>query len=323
MSRIEVQLQRLPVIAEVVVRGLGLRASGVTHPSAIDVFEDAKPGVRAPESAEGEGRGLQFRGYVEIDGGTGESIGGCCCRRHGAPPGHVAQVLTYYTFHTFHRRRSSTPCIDALGAKLDAIHFCMMTQQHNDSIPTDVSRLLEAWRGGDVDARDRLMDRVYDELHRLAQRAMRSERQITLQPTALVNEAFMRLADAQVPWNDRAHFFAVAATTMRRILVDEARRRQADKRGGGEAPMVLDEALAADPSAVAFEPSQQLLALDDALQELAALDERKSRVLELRLFSGLTIDETAAVLDISHATVERDLKMARAWLSNALRPTSD
>lgn len=187
---------------------------------------------------------------------------------------------------------------------------------------SEVSRLLGAWRQGDADARDQLVTLVYGELHRLAQRSMRSERQLTLQPTALVNEAFMRLANADVPWNDRAHFFAVAATTMRRILVDEARRRKADKRGGGEAPMALDEALAADPTAVAFEPSRELLALDEALAELATLDRRKCQVLEMRLFAGRTIEETAAALAVSRATVERDLKMARAWLASSLKSTT-
>lgn len=189
-----------------------------------------------------------------------------------------------------------------------------------DGNPTsEVSRLLGAWRRGNSAARDQLVSLLYDELHRLAQRSMRSERQMTLQPTALVNEAYMRLANADIPWTDRAHFFAVAATTMRRILVDEARRRQAEKRGGGEAHIPLDEALAGDES-IATEPTHQLLALDEALRELAALDSRKSQALELRLFAGLTIEETAEALDVSHATVERDLKMARAWLANTLNP---
>ncbi|MCH9651947.1 MAG: sigma-70 family RNA polymerase sigma factor [Deltaproteobacteria bacterium] len=191
-----------------------------------------------------------------------------------------------------------------------------------DGNPTsEVSRLLSSWRRGDSAARDQLMGLLYDELHRLAQRSMRSERQITLQPTALVNEAYMRLADAEISWTDRAHFFAVAATTMRRILVDEARRRLAEKRGGGEAPMALDEALAGDESMFG-QPTHQLLALDEALRELATLDPRKSKALELRLFAGLTIEETAQALEVSHATVERDLKMARAWLANTLNPAA-
>ena len=182
---------------------------------------------------------------------------------------------------------------------------------------TEVSRLLVAWKQGDDIARDQLMALVYDELHQLAGRYMRSERQMTLQPTALVNEAYLRLADAGVPWTGRVHFFAVAAGIMRRILVDEARRRRADKRGGGEVPLQLDEAL------VAIQPASDLLALDLALERLASVDERKCRVLELRFFAGLTIDETAAALEVSHATVERDLKMARAWLADELNPSSD
>ena len=184
---------------------------------------------------------------------------------------------------------------------------------------TEVSRLLDAWQGGDEGARDQLMEAVYDELHRLARRHMRSERQLTLQPTALVNEAYLRLADAEIPWSGRVHLFAVAANTMRRILVDEARRRKAEKRGGGEAPLPLDEALVDGGPPIGIEPAQELLALDEALNELAQVDERKSKVLELRLFAGLTIDQTAQALEVSAATVERDLKMARAWLADAMR----
>ena len=183
---------------------------------------------------------------------------------------------------------------------------------------TEVSRLLAAWHEGDAKARDQLMDVVYTELHRLAQRQMRSERKLTLQPTALVNEAFLRLADAEVAWTGRVHFFAVAAGVMRRILVDEARRRKALKRGGGESPLPLDEGLLEGDPGLVLAPEQELLTLDRALDELAALDPRKGRVVELRLFAGLSIDDTAEVVGVSHATVERDLKMARAWLKDAL-----
>jgi RNA polymerase sigma factor (TIGR02999 family) len=178
---------------------------------------------------------------------------------------------------------------------------------------SEVSQLLEAWAEGDGKAQDRLIPLVYEELHRVARRAMAADRQVTLQPTALVHEAFLRLTDAAVQWNGRVHFFAVAARLMRRILVDEARRRKADKRGGGEALLPLDEAL------IPVERADDLLALDDALAALSQLDERKARVVELRFFAGLTIEETAAALAVSHATVERDLKLAKAWLADALK----
>ncbi len=178
---------------------------------------------------------------------------------------------------------------------------------------SEVSRLLAAWKEGDAEARDQMMPLVYDELHRLAQRYMATERQITLQPTALVNEAYLRLMGADVPWNDRVHFFAVAAGIMRRLLVDEARRRQAKKRGGGEPVLTFDEEL------LPIERSDELIALDDALEALAAVDERKGRVVELRFFAGLTIAEAAQALEVSHATVERDLAMARAWLIDEMK----
>jgi RNA polymerase sigma factor (TIGR02999 family) len=190
---------------------------------------------------------------------------------------------------------------------------------------SEVSLLLERWRDGDETARGRLLELVYDELHRLAQRHMRRERQLTLQPTALVHEAYLRLAGAQIPWTGRVHFFAVAANTMRRVLVDGARRRRAEKRGGGEVLLPLEEALAEDGrDAAAVSSAEDLLVIDAALEELGRLDPRKVRVLEMRLFAGLTIDETAEALELSAATVERDLKMARAWLAEALgrgRPT--
>ncbi|MEM6793124.1 MAG: sigma-70 family RNA polymerase sigma factor [Acidobacteriota bacterium] len=175
--------------------------------------------------------------------------------------------------------------------------------------PTPVTRLLIEWRRGDPDALDRLMPLVFEELRRVARRHMRSEGAITLQPTALVHEAYLRLVDIEVRWQDRVHFFAVAASLMRRILVDEARRRRAQKRGGGEALLALEDADGAAPAA------PELVALDDALRDLERLDSRKARVVELYFFAGLTIDQTAEALAIGHATVERDLKMARAWIA--------
>jgi RNA polymerase sigma factor (TIGR02999 family) len=178
----------------------------------------------------------------------------------------------------------------------------------------DLTGLLQAWRKGEKAARDRLVALVYDELRWLARRAMRGEsHESTLQPTALVSEAFLRLNEVQVEWNDRVHFFAFAANLMRRILIDEARRRQTLKRGG-ERPISLS---GLDIAA----PELDLLVVDDALKRLAIFDERKSRILELRLFSGLTIEETAVALEVSHATVERDLKLARAWLAKELGQT--
>lgn len=183
--------------------------------------------------------------------------------------------------------------------------------------PTLVTRLLIEWRDGDAAALERLMPVVYDELRRVAQRHMQRETDSTLQATALVNEAYLRLVGIEVDWKDRVHFFAVAAGLMRRILVDRARRRRADKRGGGGPMVVLDDM----PGTA--RPEDDLLALDQALEQLAEQDPRKSRVLELRFFGGLTIEETAAVLELSHATVERDLKTARAWILQRLRSAGD
>lgn len=185
-----------------------------------------------------------------------------------------------------------------------------------DAESTEVSRLLVAWRNGDRDALERLLPLVYDELHGLAARYLRGERpDHTLQTTALLHEAYLRLCGADVAWEGRVHFLAVAAQTMRRILVDHARARSRTKRGGGDGPITLDEALAAGP-----ERPDELLALDEALLRLSALDERKARTVELHYFGGLTYDETAAVLGISPATVDRELRMARAWLYRELRP---
>lgn len=171
-----------------------------------------------------------------------------------------------------------------------------------------------AWRAGDTDARDRLVSEVYPELHRLAERRLRSEEPgHTLQATALIHEAFLRLVDADVQWTSRAHFFAVAAQVMRRILVDHAKARRRVKRGGGATRVSLDEGLLVAP-----EREPDLLALDEALTQLQAQDERKAAAVELHYFGGLTYDEVAEVLGISPATVHRELRMAKAWLYHEL-----
>jgi RNA polymerase sigma factor (TIGR02999 family) len=170
--------------------------------------------------------------------------------------------------------------------------------------------LLQAWRGGDRAALDRLLPVVYDELSRLAHGALRGERpDHTLQTRALVHEAYLRLLDADVPFQDRAHFMAVAARTMRRVLVDHARARRRDKRGGGAARIDLDRVDLAAPAA-----GLDVLDLHDALERLAAFDARKSSIVELHYFGGLSYDETAEAVGVSAATVDRELRLARAWL---------
>ena len=180
---------------------------------------------------------------------------------------------------------------------------------------SDVSRLLVEWSHGDTSAVDKLMPLVYDELHRLAERHMARERaDHTLQPTALVHEAYFRLADQErLDWKNRAQFFGIAAQLMRRILVDHARGRRSAKRRGVEHGISLDGDVLAAP-----ERAADLVELDDALESLARFDPRKSRVIELRVFGGLTIEETAAVLDVSNTTVISDYKAARAWLYQEL-----
>jgi RNA polymerase sigma-70 factor, ECF subfamily len=178
-----------------------------------------------------------------------------------------------------------------------------------------ITKLLLAWSDGDEQALDRLMPLVHDELHRLAHRYMAGERpDHPLQTTALVNEAYLRLVDSsRVRWQNRAHFFAVSAVLMRRILVDVARARQKQKRGGDAVSVTFDDALA-----ISHEPNPALIALDDALKALAAIDARKSKVVELRFFGGLSVDETAEVLKVSSVTVMRDWAMAKAWLLREL-----
>lgn len=182
--------------------------------------------------------------------------------------------------------------------------------------PIGVTQLLLAWSAGDQSALEQLMPLVYDELRRLANAYMRRERaNHTLQPTALVNEAYLRLADQKsMRWQNRAQFFGIAAKLMREILVDHARRRMAEKRGGEERQRLSLSAA----ERIVDKPEIDLLALNDALGDLAKFDQQHSRIVELRFFGGLTIAETAEVLNISHATVERDWNLARAWLRREL-----
>ena len=184
----------------------------------------------------------------------------------------------------------------------------------------DVSAILRAWSAGDQGALDRLTPIVYEELRRVARRYMRQERPgHSLQTSALVNEAYMRLVDyKRMQWQNRAHFFAVSAQLMRRILVDHARRRNL-KRGGGVPHVSLDNA-----AFVTGESMTDLVALDDALNELAGLDPRKVQVVEMRFFAGLSVEETANVLKVSPVTVMRDWSSAKAWLYRELtrRPAS-
>ena len=178
-----------------------------------------------------------------------------------------------------------------------------------------VTRLLVAWGQGDDTALDQLIPIVHTELHRIAKACMTGERPgHSLQATALVNEAYLRLVEARsVNWQNRAHFLAMSARLMRRILVDYARSKRYQKRGGGAVNVTFDESLP-----VAAEPGMDLVALDDALKALASMDERKSRMIELRFFGGLSVEETAMVLNVSPDTVKRDWRLAKAWLLREL-----
>jgi RNA polymerase sigma factor (TIGR02999 family) len=188
-----------------------------------------------------------------------------------------------------------------------------------ETLPTDVTRLLQQWGKGDGDALDELMPLVYDELHRMAHRQMARERGgHTLQATALVNEAYLRLKDRDGGrFHSRAQFFAVAAHMMRQILVDYARRRSRAKRGSGAERVTLDEAML-----VTHDKADEVLALDDALQKLEQFDKRKSDVAVMRFFAGLSVEETAEALAVSVETVTRDWRLARAWLRNELGATA-
>ncbi|HXD20389.1 MAG TPA: sigma-70 family RNA polymerase sigma factor [Vicinamibacterales bacterium] len=189
-----------------------------------------------------------------------------------------------------------------------------------DSQAGEVTRLLKAWHGGDEEAYRQLSAMLYDELKRQAAGCMRGERPgITLQATALVHEAFVRLAGAgEVGWQDRKHFLAVAARTMRRVLVDVARANATGKRGAGAEPALLDSNIVAPGASVV-----DLIALDEALEKLATFDARKVRVIELRYFAGLTVEETAEVLEVAPDTVARDWRLARSWLLQELDPQSE
>jgi RNA polymerase sigma factor (TIGR02999 family) len=190
-----------------------------------------------------------------------------------------------------------------------------MAQDPDAAARERISKLLADWANRDPAAREQLVPIVYEELRRLAHYHMRGERAgHTLQTTALVNEVYLRLAGIDgLRWRDRAHFFAMAATLMRRVLVDYARQRGREKRGAGISVISLDE------NAVAAQPAVDIVALDEALARLAAVDPQQSRVVELRFFAGLSVDETAEALGISPATVKRDWSTAKLWLYNELR----
>jgi len=183
------------------------------------------------------------------------------------------------------------------------------------SSPQQVSQLLVAWGGGDQAARDELMPLVYEELRRLAHKCISRERPgHTLQTSALLNEAYLRLVDQKnINWQDRAHFFGIAARLMRQVLVDYARKRRYAKRGGDARRVPLDEAMI-----VSKERAADVVALDDALKSLAEIDPRQSQIVELRFFGGLSIEETAEVLAVSPGTVMRDWTLAKAWLRRAV-----
>ncbi len=184
----------------------------------------------------------------------------------------------------------------------------------------EITDLLQAWRGGDDQALEKLTPQIYRELHQAARRCMSRERDgHTLQTTALINELYLRLADLKgVDWQNRAHFFALCARQMRRILTDLARARQSQKRGGGAYVVSLDEAPTVSPTSRA-----DVLAVDDALKALAKVDERKSQVVELRFFGGLSAEETAEVLKVSQDTVARDWRLAKAWLLREMGGNAD
>ena len=190
-----------------------------------------------------------------------------------------------------------------------------MAQDPDAAARERISQLLADWANRDPTAREQLLPIVYEELRRLAHHHMRGERAgHTLQTTALVNEVYLRLAGIDgLQWRDRAHFFAMAATLMRRVLVDYARQRGREKRGAGLSVVSLDE------NAVAAQPAVDIVALDDALAQLAAVDPQQGRVVELRFFAGLSVEETAEALGISPATVKRDWATAKLWLYNELR----
>jgi RNA polymerase sigma factor (TIGR02999 family) len=197
---------------------------------------------------------------------------------------------------------------------------CSMNDADSDGrAPHDVTGLLLAWRQGSQSAFEELIPIVYEELRRLARGHLRGERRNhTLQTAELVHETYVRLVDSsRVQWQNRGHFFAVAAQCMRRILVDAARTRQSQKRGGDQTRVELDAALT-----IADAPNLDLVALDEALTGLTAVDPRRGRVVELRFFAGLSVEQTAEILEVSAETVMRDWKVARAWLFSRLNPVA-
>ena len=185
----------------------------------------------------------------------------------------------------------------------------------DDALGHEITELLRAWRRGDEGALNKLTPQVYHELRRAARRCMIRERDgHTLQTTALINELYLRLSDLKlIDWQNRAHFFAVCARQMRRILTDQARARQSHKRGDGAKAISLDVALVVSP-----QPAIDLVAVDEALNQLAKVDERKSQVVVLRFFGGLSVEETAEALEVSPQTVARDWTLAKAWLKREL-----
>jgi RNA polymerase sigma factor (TIGR02999 family) len=183
----------------------------------------------------------------------------------------------------------------------------------------DITRLLHEWSSGDKEALERLLPAVYEELRRIASAQFKRERsEHTLQPTALIHEAYLRLVNQKSPMlQNRAHFFGVAARLMRQILVDYARSHQAQRRGGDHQKVQLDEALVFTP-----EKAAELVVIGEALDRLAEFDERKCRILEMRAFAGMSVEETAEVLGVSTPTVKRDLRLAKAWLLRELERTA-
>ena len=188
------------------------------------------------------------------------------------------------------------------------------------AFPEEITQLLMSWSQGDKAALDQLVPLVYPELRRLAKRHMNRENPgHTLQTSALINEAYLKLVDQQnVEWQNRAHFFAVAAQVMRHILVDHARTRNYAKRGGGAPRVVLDEAIA-----LTAQRAAELVALDEALKDLATLDGRRSQIVELRFFGGLSLEETAEAMNISPSTVQREWRAAKAWLHHTMSKTEE
>jgi len=188
-----------------------------------------------------------------------------------------------------------------------------------DTEKGEVTRLLKAMAHGDPQAADNLLPLVYAELHRLAKAYMRRERpDHTLQPTALINEAYMRLAKEDIDWNNRQHFIAIAANVMRRVLVDYARAHNADQRGGGELQRVEMQ----DELAISPEKLEEVMLLDEALKNLEKQNPRQAKVVELRYFGGLSVEEIAALLDMSPRSVKRDWSLARGWLFRELQPNA-